>query len=199
MQIQTIVEKFEKALWEDQNPDILDYVELAPKNNRPALLLILEELKEFHSDAIHAEIPGPVLNRIYDSFQREIASSTVREDWTLKRFFGLALSLGKSIEELENVFGIPVKKLKKLTSDSTPLGKRKDFGKEARLTLSKKYSIELSQINKIVNRAFSAINILENAPLKAFTRSREGDIDHFQESEIKQKLIEAIFKEDSDL
>lgn len=199
MTIQNIIEDFEKALWGGQHPDILEYVQRSPKDKRPAFFLLLEELKDFHEDAMSIEIHESVLKKIYNNFEKEIhkEKTIVSKIWTLKDFFELPQRLGKQWEDLEKVFKIPAPKLEQLANDLTPLGKPNDFGKVKRLELSKKYSIDFSLINKVVNRAFSAIRILESKPTQVYTRSKADDVGHFEE--IKEKLIEAIFQEDINL
>lgn len=199
MTIQKIIEDFEKALWDGKNPDILEFVHRSPQDKQPALLLLLEELKTFYDEALEIEIPQNTLDRIYSDFQKEtgLVYSKLKNERTLESFFELSKSIGKQLEDIEPIFSIPETKLKKLAGDTTALGKPGEFGRTKRLELGKKYSIDFSSINKLINRVFSAIQIIENEPLPVFTRSKKDDINHFQE--IKEKLIEAIFEVDASL
>lgn len=196
MNIQQLVENFDNALWTGENPDIYEFLKRCPAEKRPAMFLILDELQRFHADAESIEIPEEVHTRIYSNFREAISASNAKlqKSWTIKRFFELAQSLGKQWEDLERAFSIPVPKLKRLANDLTPLTKPSEFGNEQRLVLSKKYSLELSSVNKIINRAFSAIRFLDGRSVPAFTRSKDGNIEHLRGA--KEKLIELIFQDD---
>ncbi|MCI0695489.1 hypothetical protein L0337_26220 [candidate division KSB1 bacterium] len=199
MNIQQVVEDFENALWTGQNPDIYRFIKRCPEEKRLALFLLLDELQRFHADAVSIEIPEEVHARIYTKFREAVSVSNAElaKSWTIKRFFELAQSLGKQWEDLERAFSIPIPQLKQLANDLTLLTKPSEFGNKQRLALSKKYSLELSSINKIINRAFSAIRFLEGRTVPAFTRSKEGDIEHLKDS--REKLIELIFQDDVNL
>lgn len=199
MNVQQIIHDFENALWSGQNPDVHQFLKRCPVAQHQALFVLLEELQRFHSEAESIEISEDVHARIYTKFRKAVSVSNAKpvKSWTIKRFFELAQSLGKQWEDLERAFSIPIPKLKQLASDLTLLTKPNEFGNEQRLVLSKKYSLELSSINKIINRAFSAIRFLEGREVPAFTRSKEGNIEHLKNS--REKLIELIFQDDTNL
>lgn len=198
MNTQQIVELFEDALWKGQNPSISEYINLCSEEQQQALFLILEELQDFHSSASQIEISDESIQRIKAGFQKAIGSPIPQKRiWTIKRFFTIAKSLGKQLEDFERAFGIPIVSLKQLANDLTPLVTRSEFGREQRFQLSKRYSLDVSIINKLINRIFTTIRIYDGHTVKAFTRSREGNIEHLDE--LRDKLIDAIFQDDSNI
>lgn len=201
MNIQQLIENFDNALWTGQNPDIYEFLKRCPEEKRQAMFLILEKLQKFHTGAESIEIPEEVHTRIYTNFRKVVGASHAKQikSWTIKRFFELAQGLGKQWEDLERAFSIPIPKLKLLASDLTLLTKPSEFRNEQRLALSKKYLLELSSINKIINRAFSAIRILEGHAVPTFTRSKDGNIEHLNDENLREKLIELIFQDDFNL